>query len=772
MRLPGITQGAVQGLGRDTTDAYAGQRNAVDAANIAMQKASNGVTIAGQRGQLAQKATGLVTEQIRKREAANEAMMAASQKAEAMKALTAYKANVSATMKSTTDFDENGSPIWDNEADKLHSIKREAQKTAREGIVSDQAGMMFEEGKLEIDALADGAWANKVNTAQLVDAENTAIETLDGAVLNHDWDNADIVLNDPHFQMVMTPKAQRAYKAKVQRGRKLDGYEQSRLAKANSPEKSLGLKQKAREDNNLSTADQRSFIAAVNTGQINYETQEMTTGLNQIEQEKGLTAAVAVADATINDYIRRSAEELGGDEVYKSTLVDKMQAVRNDYARGLKVISDSSKRNLISQLIFSGRLKVSPRKNAKEYNSTAQELVGGQWDDKGKYIEGSIDEAALIDPESEQNAIMVALTKRFGFFPMHFERTMGTVLLNGTDQEKADVIEVFAMVADKDPAYLFNNPEASYVKDLYSLVQLTGQTKEGKEEALKLYNAKAALGEAEQKMYKDQRYSHDYKEVLDKSFNRTLEEKFPVVNKFFGTSPAYVQNGMRNRIKSLAGEYLPLAQGDTQRSLDLAIESLKHEYGVSTIGSKAELVHRPAGKIMSNTTGLPPKQNDIWIKQQLSTEIKAAQVLGGGDPNYDTNFIEMVAGPDFDVKNPVYTLIDNNPRFGGMSIPLNTYQPVFEGTPMEREQRRVAEIAAARADAKNKQTQDSLQWQKDNPSLLVVKDPALKYALDPHEGAIPRMQVGLKNKAEDLRYKMFGPLTKDSTDTYPSEDNL
>ena len=735
MKLPGIETGSVQSLGRMSTQlplqlSRAKSREAEAKANLA----TTAMDTAG----------GLAKGYLE--------LFEANAEAEANKALLKYQEDLITSVTTEPEVDEEGNYIW-TKPDRINELTSEAEESARTYLSSDRSKILFDEHRHKVDFKVQSAWTEKLTKAQLNNAKINFLDSLESHAKLHDWDSMSNILESPGAKLVLTPVQQVQYKQVLQRGKQLDEYEYQRQVALGDPTKVNNLREKVLNDQSLAPTDKRNLLASIDQSNINY----VITATSEVAAAKaraeGAIGAVTHLDSIIYETLNTPAEELGGDEKYKASLIDKLQAIRNDYKGYVQQNTGVASKANVAKLILSNQMRVSPRHNQNEYNETYLMIMGGQFDKNGKYVKGSIKEADIINDKDGMLTDSIAYVREYGFMPKFFETALGTFLINGSAEEQMKVLDVFSELSAFDPETLFVTPQASYAKDLFSLVQVAGQTKEGRKMILDLWHKRQSLGENELKMYNSKANSLDFRKTVKKETKRLLKEKFPAIEYFIFHARPDIREGLKDRINTMAGQFLPLANGDSTLAVNMALESLKYEYGVTYTPNGAQLVHFPPGQVMTNKTGLTPQQNDAWIYDQMTAEVKQSL----GDEDYDTDYITLEPVPDFDRNEPQYIIMDTGPKWGGMATALGIYKPVFEDTSIAKVKKTTEIIRGERATRNAELAAKASVWKAEHPEAIANADPVIKYLWTPYEGLIPRMLQKTQDVWEDAMIKIFGP---------------
>lgn len=278
-----------------------------------------------------------------------------------------------------------------------------------------------------------------------------------------------------------------------------------------------------------------------------------------------------------------------------------------------------------------------------------------------------------VPPEQRVDAIMGQIN-RYGVVPGSFASQMVTIpLATGSPDQKAQAAEVYARLAQEQPAFAGSNDISDVTRRTAILINNYREAGMSAEDAARAADADLKI---EKKQGKE--IGAEYQDrIKPTSVGGPSRSQEFLQNAFsegwFSATPA-MQGGVVSAFDNLAAHEYATNGGNLDLAQKAALDKLKSQYGVSRVNG-SPIIMRHAPELFYSIPGLEPSQNSIWIKQQAVADLNRNSAAPIAPENiqiipYAVATGRNMTGPD---GKPAYALTVVGPD--GIPYPQMDYTP-------------------------------------------------------------------------------------------------
>lgn len=623
MKLPGITYGPVQSLGREDVSGPLREAQAIS-------------------GALRQ--TAAVLGDIYEKESVSQAE----------KALLTYDTGMTEWAMNEGPYQADGSGTWLN-GDELYAKANEAnRKVASKALQTPMAKKIFERKAEQYDAENKVKWGAKQLEWMREDQLATAMKAYDDYKNTRQWNKARGVIDREVTIGNMT--AQQGQRRLMETDYLENYYAHSdQVELVRNAETGAVTIQDIKDDPRLEEKDKNTLIKATEEKMLNATTDEVFTKMTFMAQNESLPDAIVVGELIFDGLRDTPAADIGSDENFKLATLNRVNQVISTFKTQLKTQTAEALRIDEMNRVKAGIDPASTNINHTAYNDWyATDVLGWQLQGGGsQYVRTKPQKDIYNDPATR--AQTVNFIAGYGVIPKTTDEALQAALQANRGEDGLNAVMTLHEISQASPEAMFKHGNHD-MNAVASMAEMMG----GSQDAyLVAYNSHLKVRDMSSDEKKTFYNAQVFNEEFENNFSAVLKQQYPVDNPmwaFWRDSAPQVKQSYQDRIKQAAKSFLPYTNGDTQSAMRMAMYSMRASFGPSKVnGDTPELMENPPEVFVPNGT----YDGGDWLRNQTVSDVKA-----NWGEDYNTDFLRVEPAPYFDGNDPAYIMYDYNPELG------------------------------------------------------------------------------------------------------------
>ncbi|MCK4714575.1 MAG: hypothetical protein KAT35_03300, partial [Candidatus Aenigmarchaeota archaeon] len=618
MRLPGITYGRVQSLGREDVTAPIRVAAAENVADAAWAQAMN---------QGAESLDDIVEMQAQER---------------TTKAMNAYNEAKLAWQADQTYYDENNIAATDNGNQRYGSGDEAARSAAGEFIGEDtRAQQYFDTAAEKANVQYGDAWHRKVVGWKRDEQIGEATKGIELATQMRDFNTADDIIESNRLQGVFTgAQAERA--RSVNDANRTNSRYTTAIDMTASPESDMSLRKRIGEEPKLTDAAKVKFEQMLDNSIIERYKGELRESMSITEEEIGLEAAVLTGDYIVHEMAKMTNEDEDG---LTTTSRQRNIAAQREVWREWKMRLDkktaaTSRRASMDCAILNTcpptTGKTTDQKRHDDYLATklGWDLVG-----KREYQKNDIESGIILANDEQGHELRRVMQEDFartGYVARTTRETLDAAMTSNDPEITRSGVKLLQQLSMVSPGGVVAK-QAGIVEEYSDIIQAFDEDR-----AVTLIQKSKSLTPADMefsgKVFEESKLKAD-------DFGSLMKEEMAHVDGgflWFDAQPSYKET-FRLKVEDKAKKLMPLVGDDMGAAYKAAIKSVNNSYGVDqTIG---KIVSNP----FSTSLSYGEVDNGEW----------AHEIIREGIPSFNKGEMpesyDYAPVPDFNpISNPTY----------------------------------------------------------------------------------------------------------------------
>lgn len=678
MKLPGITYGQVQTLGRKDVSGEV-QKGAANARALE--------SVAGLMGDIYEKQS--VTQ--------------------AEKALLMYDTGMAEWSQQQTAYQADGSGTWLKGDDLYGEAEQANRKVANQELQTPMAKMLFERKSEQRNAENQVKWGAKQLGWMHEDNRATAYKTIDEYTSMREFGKVyETVAREKRIGTLNPLEAEKI----VSETAYLQNYYVHSDAVENVQDANTGREaiQAINADKRLEERDKVTLVKATEDGMLQITTDKTFAHMTNTMNVDGIDAAIREGIGIFDAMRDTDAENLGSDENYKLAAMNRVQQIINTFKSEQVKMTGEALREIKMNRVDAEFDPVSSDVNHQQLNDIlATKYLGwGLHGGGSEYIRTTPQVDLYLDPELSN--VSVGLVDRFKVLPSLLDDSLSAALEDKGGKFGLPAVGVIHEISKTAPMALFKRKNHD-MNAIAALSEMLG----GDETAYKLaWDRHVKVRDMPPEMIASFYHPETFKAAVDDNFDSLFKKNYPVDNPiwaFWETSNATVKQRYKTQIIESAKLLLPMADGVPDKALDMAMYNMRPAFGVTKVSGDGEpqLAENPPEQFVVNGD----YDGGKWMRNQALGDIETAY------PGYNTDYIQFQPVADFDPNDALYTPVDNNPELGGMVRYFPPMRFDFEVSPEYAQQQTDAETQHVVNETERDRMQKAIQWETE-------KDPTKK----------------------------------------------
>ena len=656
MKLPGITYGPVQSLGRQDVGGE-------------LQK---GAAISG-----ALRQTAAVLGDIYEKQSVTQAE----------KALLIYDTGMSDWAQNQGPYQEDGSGTW-QKGDELYDNANQAnRKTATKELQTPMAKAIFDRKAAQYDAQNKVKWGGAQLKWMKEDQAATALKAYDDYKNAREWDKARATID--REVTIGNMSATDGQRKLIQTNYFENYYAHSDAVEGvwNADTGAVTI-QNVKDDNRLDDKDKNTLIKATEDKMLQATTDDVFTTMTAVANEAGLPDAIVAGELMFDGLRDTEAEDIGSDENFKLATLNRVNQVINTFKNRLKTNTAVALRTDEMNRVKNGLDPASADINMQQYNDWyATDILGWNLQGGGGQYVRTTGQSEIYN-DQQVRADTIGFIAGYGVIPKTADESLQAALQAQRGKDGLNAVMTLHGISQASPEAMFKHGNHD-MNAVASMAEMLG----GDESAYQIaYDNYLKVRDMDTEMKKTFYNPEEFNKTFDDNFASVLKKQYPVDNPmwaFWRSSAPQVRQDYQNRIKQASKSFLPYTNGDTQSAMRMAMYSMRASFAPSKAnGDTPELMENPPELFVPHAD----YDGGSWLMEQRNQDIQANWGEG-----YNTEFVKMQPAPYFDKNDPAYIIYDYNPELGFVrQMGIMKYD--FNLTPQGAEYLREAE-QRARLDA-------------------------------------------------------------------------
>jgi len=623
MKLPGITYGPVQPLGRQDVGGE-------------LQK---GAAISGVLDTAAAIAGDIYEKQS---------------VTQAEKALLTYDTGMTEWAMNQGPYQEDGTGTWVKGDEHYNKANQANLKAASEELQTPMAKKIFERKAEQYDADNKIKWGASQLKWMREDQSATALKAYDDYKNMGQWDKAREVIDrevtignmsatDGQRRLIETNYLQNYY-----------AYSDAVEGVWNA-ETGQATIQSITDDRRLEEKDKQQLIKATEEKMLDATTDEMFTKMSAVADELGLPDAIVVGELMKDEMRDSKAADLGSDEQFKISSINRANQIISMFKSQLKTRTAEAIRIDEMNRVKAGIDPASADINSQQLNDWyATDVLGWGLQGGGSQYQRTTPQTAIYtNPEMMSDTI--DFTADYGVIPPLVDDSLRAALQAQRGKDGLGAVMTLHQISQASPEAMFKNGNHD-MNAIASQAEILGGSQDAYRIAYDNYLKVRDMDDAKKDTYYN---AEQFNKDFDDNFNSVLKKQYPVDTPlwaFWRSATPDVRLNYQDRIKQASKSFLPYTNGDTQSAMRMAMYSMRASFAPSRAnGETPELMENPPEMFVPNAN----YEGGAWLRAQTVNDVQANWGEG-----YNTEFVKAAPAPYFDKNDPAYILYDYNPELG------------------------------------------------------------------------------------------------------------
>jgi len=619
MKLPGITYGRVQSLGREDVTAPGREAQASAEASLAWADA---VSTAADTVEDIEETHALELK---------------------TKAMNVYHTEKLKWQAEQEYYDENSVNAKANGHQRFSTADDAARAAAGEILGNNnRAQIYFNRDADRANVQYGDAWQRKVVSWNKDEQFAQSNEGIEVATQMRDFDTVDVIIEASKKQGVFTSVQAEVARSKNDVNRTNSRYVEA-IGASSSPENHIALREQIKTDPKLSDTARAKYEKRLDNQIISTHTDGLRQAMTIIEDELGTAAAVEGGDAAIHAMAKMSEEEDLGFATDAAIQANRnaLRQVWNEWKVRAEKQTAGTKRRIDKQCAIDGTClpTTSKTEDQQRYDDRLAGKLG--WIEVGKtgYDKNGIESGVILADDSNGfnlRQIMVGDFASSGYVAKGTREALDAAMTSNKPEVTRKGVELYKQMSLVSPGAVVAK-QAGIVSEYSDIIQAFGTDR-----AVAMIQKSKSLSPAEQDIFKK---SFDDNKFDESGFDDVMKTNMPTDQiLWFEGVPAY-KDTFKRRVEARARDLMPMVDGDIIAAYTAAAKSVSNSYNVD----------QELGKIVEApfATSLPHGNigDGKWAHDLIEDELPA---FNDGDMPDDYSYAPT---PDFDpVSNPAYVV--------------------------------------------------------------------------------------------------------------------
>lgn len=428
-----------------------------------------------------------------------------------------------------------------------------------------------------------------------------------------------------------------------------------------TPQQAVQLRSAVEADGKLRPQEKNKLDAAISEVLVNNYLEEFHNEVQRTEAVAGLPAAVQAGQNRINGVVRTTPEGLGGDSKFKESVTSQLISALSRYQGQLVKRTAEMARIDDVECYASGRCLASPQYNDNVHNDFWASRVMGWLPDGGgtdydRTSPGARTERDLLtDPQV--GAATVEFAAISGFMPKQAAQILEASLFDRNGENSMQALNIYHNLYKQNPYAVYRRKNDDLL-GVVAMADMLGGSPEAYGNALNYYRQLSDMPQAEKTRLETLGKTKEFNDFFDDNYKGMLKDEFGRDVRWwrmFTSSRPEVSENHKHLIKTMAQKYMPFTNGNMELAMRTAMHAMKSSYGGSNATGDYKFMQHPPDKIVTGG-----EVNDgQWMPRQMKEEITKEY---GGDIEFGELIVEPVV--NFDVNDATYNVFDIDPETG------------------------------------------------------------------------------------------------------------